>query len=90
MPAVPFLNVPDVCTQQPINSHTAFCQHHCIVANDRGYPTTVSEFLKYCSNNQCEGICLNNGHCDIYLQQIHLLAQPPQSQQIFQIHQVYI
>uniref|UniRef100_A0A1X7UKL4 CxC5 like cysteine cluster associated with KDZ domain-containing protein n=1 Tax=Amphimedon queenslandica TaxID=400682 RepID=A0A1X7UKL4_AMPQE len=46
-PDFPALNIPDVCTSQPINSYTAFCENHCKIATDRGYPTGVTDFLKF-------------------------------------------
>ena len=47
MPDFPLLKIPDVCTNQPVNSQTAFCEHHCTVVQERGYPTGVRDFIMY-------------------------------------------
>ena len=50
VPALPLINMPDVCTNQPMNSENAFCCHHVEVAKTKGYPVKVRDFVKFCSS----------------------------------------
>lgn len=52
--SMPSLNVPDVCSNQPVNSETAFCFYHCELAKRSEYPTTVRQFLNFCKKDLCE------------------------------------
>lgn len=47
IPGLPTLNFPDVCTEQ-LMPKSAFCIQHTKVAEARGYPTSIREFLKHC------------------------------------------
>ena len=47
------VNFPDVCTEEPINSKSAFCHHHHEVATHHSYPTDVRGFLKFCGTSSC-------------------------------------
>lgn len=55
LPGLPALNMPDVCTEQLLPK-SAFCVKHFEVAESKGYPTTIREFLKYCGVSQTEGM----------------------------------
>jgi hypothetical protein len=50
VPALPLINMPDVCINQPLNSEIAFCCHHMEIAKTKGYPTKVRDFVKFCSS----------------------------------------
>ena len=38
---------PNVCPEEPKGA-MAFCAKHCLVAEERGIPTTLQDFLKFC------------------------------------------
>lgn len=46
---LPNLNLPDVCTDSPLRGK-AFCKDHCSVLEEKGIPTGLKEFLKYCGS----------------------------------------
>ncbi len=46
-PGMRGLNAPDVCPEQPCGN-AAFCTEHLVLAQQRGYPSTIKEFLRYC------------------------------------------
>jgi hypothetical protein len=50
VPALPLINMPDVCTNQPMNSENAFSCHHVEVVKTNGYPLKVWDFVKFCSS----------------------------------------
>lgn len=47
LPALPQLNMPDVCVCQPLNSENAFCKVHTELAKDKGYPTKARDFVEF-------------------------------------------
>ena len=49
------LHVPNVCPEQP-SGNTPFCKEHLIVAQQRGYPCNVKEFLIYCGALKTAGM----------------------------------
>ena len=53
-PGMQGLNVPNVCPEQPSGS-TIFCEEHCLLAEQRGHPLHVKEFLQYCGASQTAG-----------------------------------
>ena len=42
---VPHVNFPNVCTEEPSNPDSAFCEKHFTVAQERGVPTRLREFV---------------------------------------------
>ena len=46
---LPNLNLPDVCTDTPLRGK-AFCKDHCSVLEEKGIPTGLKEFLRYCGS----------------------------------------
>ena len=42
------VRLPDVCPCEPLTSGSAFCAAHMQVALEKGCPTSVKEFLKFC------------------------------------------
>ena len=63
VPAVS-VNLPDVCTEEPINSKTVFCEKHYHVALEQKYPTDVREFLKFCGTQS--RMCISTGIVNNY------------------------
>ena len=55
LPGLPNLNFPDVCIEQ-LNPGLAFCKQHCDVAEAKGYPTRIKDFLKFCGVLHSSGI----------------------------------
>ena len=41
------LSYPNVCPEEPKGA-MAFCAKHCLVAEERGIPTKLQDFLKFC------------------------------------------
>ena len=41
------LSYPNVCPEEP-QGVMAFCSKHCQVAEERGIPTKLKDFLKFC------------------------------------------
>lgn len=42
-------DLPDVCTDTPLRGK-AFCKDHCSVLEEKGIPTGLKEFLRYCGS----------------------------------------
>ena len=62
------MNAPDVCTEQPHNNTSAFCDYHAKVATEKGYPTDLRGFLKFCGVHKLAGIVLlhnNSSQCTV-------------------------
>lgn len=53
-PGMQGLHVPNVCPEQP-SGCTIFCKEHCLLAEQRGYPLHVKEFLQYCGASRTAG-----------------------------------
>ena len=47
------VNFPDVCSKEPINSKSAFCKEHHMLAIEKKCPTDVRGFLKFCGTSPC-------------------------------------
>ena len=47
LPLLCTTNYPGVCPNQP-EGKSAFCSDHLSIASERGYPTTIKDFAKYC------------------------------------------
>ncbi len=75
--------MPNVCTEQ-LKPKSEFCVYHTEIAIDRGYPTTIREFLKFCGRGYFAGgaisIFLNFSGQTIRetVQEQHAVAWPPQ------------
>ena len=50
-PGMKGLHVPNVCPEEP-TGNTIFCKEHRLLAEQRGYPCHVKEFLQYCGASQ--------------------------------------
>lgn len=48
-PGMKGINIPNVCPEQP-QGNTAFCSQHLVIAQARGYPVTVRDFVKFCKD----------------------------------------
>ena len=45
----PALNMPSVCTEEPMNPQSALCRRHCELATQMGIPTDLRDFIhNYC------------------------------------------
>lgn len=42
---VPNVNYPNVCTEEPSSPQSALCVQHCSVAQAKGIPTALREFI---------------------------------------------
>ena len=67
-PGMQGLHAPNVCPEEPTGT-TIFCKEHSSLAQERGYPMHVKEFLHYCGASQTAGklllqICFH--HCALY------------------------
>ena len=63
------VNAPDVCTEQPHNNSSTFCDYHAKVATEKGYPTDLRGFLKFCGVHKLAGIVLlhkNSSQCTVH------------------------
>ena len=43
---IPLVNLPDVCTEQPMPGK-AFCSDHCAIVEKHNIPTGLRDFLKH-------------------------------------------
>ena len=65
MQGIPYLNLPDVCTENPKHGQ-AFCATHCQFLKDNapGVPTGLREFLRHCGlNSNGQGWFASNHLC---------------------------
>ena len=53
-PGMQGLHAPNVCPEEPTGT-TIFCKEHSSLAQERGYPMHVKEFLHYCGASQTAG-----------------------------------
>jgi hypothetical protein len=52
---MPLINYPDVCTASCCYGK-AFCEEHCRVVEEAGYPSDLRAFLKVCISKERTGI----------------------------------
>ena len=66
--------LPDVCPCQPLTSGSAFCAAHMQVALEKGCPTSVKGFLKFCGASKETGSVVYFCFSDVLVSQLLLLG----------------
>ena len=68
------VKLPDVCPCQPLTSGSAFCAAHMQVALEKGCPTSVKGFLKFCGASKETGSVVYFCFSDVLVSQLLLLG----------------
>lgn len=58
IPGLEGVNAPDVCCNQPETNKIAFCHMHKELALQKGIPTDIKGFIKYCGTS-ISGECMH-------------------------------
>ena len=68
------VKLPDVCPCQPLTSGSAFCAAHMQVALEKGCPTSVKGFLKFCGASKETGSVVYFCFSDVLVSQLLLFG----------------
>ena len=68
------IKLPDVCPCQPLTSGSAFCAAHMQLALEKGCPTSVKGFLKFCGASKETGSVVYFCFSDVLVSQLLLFG----------------